>query len=289
MGQQLTQLLIDGGYTVRHLNRSKRASSSIDTATWDVNKGRVSAGAFDGVDHIVHLAGAGIADKRWTPERKKLLIDSRANTSKLLFESWKASGQPLKSFVSASAIGIYGMKTTNTVFVESDPASDMYISKICVEWEKAAERFVEAGIRTAIIRIGVVLTPTGGALETMAKPVRFGAGAAIGSGKQWLPWIHVRDLCRQFAMAIEHPSWEGVYNGVAPNPVTNKEFTKMLGRVLKRPVFLPNVPGFLLKLAMGEMAQIALEGSRVSAEKALNAGMKFEFDNAEVALRDLLT
>lgn len=287
VGHQLTTQLINRGYTVRYLNRTKRAGSAAETFTWNVNAGTIEAGAFDGVDHIVHLAGAGIIDKRWTTDRKKVLIDSRVATARLLFDGWQASGAELKSFTTASGIGYYGSNTSEKIYDETDPADPAYIAQICVEWERAAELFQQANIRTCIMRIGVVLAKEGGALTTMAKPVRFGAGAPIGSGKQWVPWIHMTDLCHQFVLAIES-EWEGIYNGVAPNPVTNKELTKLMANALNRPLILPNVPGFLLKIMLGEMASLVLEGSRVSSAKAQQAGMTYLFPTADSALQDLL-
>lgn len=288
VGTRLTELLQQKGYAVRHLNRSKRAGNGIETFVWDVKAGTIEAGAFDGVDYIVHLAGAGIADKRWTDERKKVLVDSRVDTANLLFEQWKASGQPISAFVGASAIGYYGMVTRDHIFVESDPPADMYISDICVQWENASLQFKEAGIRSTLIRVGLVLAADGGALPAIAKPVRFGIGAALGSGKQWMPWIHIDDLCGQFIMAIENEAWTGIFNGVAPNPVNQKVFTKLVGKALKRPVWLPNVPAFLLKAALGEMSQLVLEGSRVSCEKVQQHGFRFAFTQAETALKEIL-
>jgi len=283
LGTRLTELLVSKGYAVAHLSR-KSSSGNIQTHKWDIQGKVVEQGAFDDVDHIVHLAGANIAEKPWTKEQKKIFLSSRKDSADLLFAEWKKSGRQIKSFISASGIGYYGMQTNDHVYHETDAPDSSYISQLCVEWEKPVQTFAAQNVRSMAIRIGIVLAPNGGALGKLAPIVKTGLASPLGSGKQWMPWIHVDDLCRLFIRAMENETYQGVYNGVAPNPVTNKQFLKTLGKTLNRPVFLPNVPAFALKLIMGEMAGILLEGSKVSAKKTMESGFTFEYTELEKAL-----
>ena len=247
----------------------------------------IEEGAIENADYIIHLAGAGIADKRWTNKRKKEIADSRIKTANLLYEKVKASNVILKAFISASAIGYYGTVTTDKIHTEDNlPARD-FLGKTCQLWEKAAGQFSSLDIRTVKIRIGVVLARDGGALPKMALPVKLFAGAPIGSGNQYMPWIHVDDLCNIFIKVIESEEMNGIYNAVSPNHTTNKELTKAIAEILNKPLILPNVPAWFLKLIFGEMAGILLNGSRVSSEKIVREGVEFKYPELERALRDI--
>ncbi|MEM9052484.1 MAG: TIGR01777 family oxidoreductase, partial [Bacteroidota bacterium] len=222
----------------------------------------------------------------WSEARKKVIIDSRVETANLLFEKVKKVNPPLKTFISASGISYYGLVTSDKIFIESDEPSSDFIGECCVLWEHAADQF--SGItRVVKLRTGIVLSKNGGALEKIAQPIKFGAGAPLGSGKQWVPYIHIEDLCQIYLKALEDENWNGVYNAVNGDQVTNSQLTKAVAQTLKKPLWLPKVPSFVLKMVFGEMANLILEGSRVSAEKVNSEGFSFEHQILEDSLRDI--
>ncbi|MCF8368625.1 MAG: TIGR01777 family oxidoreductase [Bacteroidales bacterium] len=288
IGQHLSKMLVAKGYTVSFLSRSPNDSGNIKVYAWDWKNGKVDDEAIKNAEYIVHLAGAGIAEKRWTEKRKKVIIDSRVKTGEFLYNKTRELNPNLKAFITSSAIGYYGMITSEKVFDEADPTASDFFGITCSLWEKMADKFGEAGIRTVKIRTGVVLTKRGGALEKMLAPVRRGLGASLGSGKQYLPWIHMDDLCSIYIKAIEDTKMEGPYNAVAPQFTNYADFNQTAAKMLNKPLWLPNIPGFVLRLAMGEMAGMVLEGSRVSADKIQQTGFKFSFPDLEEALTDLL-
>jgi uncharacterized protein (TIGR01777 family) len=234
-------------------------------------------------DYIINLAGANVADGKWTPERKKEIMESRTKSIRLLRDCLNQTNHHVKAFISAAAVGIYGDTGDRLVTEESSYADD-FLAEVCKQWEAAAWEIHDLNIRTTIFRIGVVLSDKGGALPQIARPVKLLAGAPLGSGRQYMSWIHIDDLCRLFIRAIEDPHFQGVYNAVAPNPVTNEEFTKKLANVMHRPLTGLKVPAFGIKLLMGEMSEVVLEGQRVSANKVMQTGFTFEFSTLERAL-----
>lgn len=276
IGSQLTKLLIDKGHDVCHLSRSESPESKVPTFVWKPSKGAMDSAAMYGTDAIVHLAGAGIADGRWTNERKKNIIDSRVESANLLYRKAKELKPPLKVFVSASGISYYGLETTNRIFIESDPPSKDFIGKCCVLWEEAADQFADMS-RVVKLRTGIVLSANGGALERIAKPVKYGLGAPLGSGEQWVPYIHIDDLCEMYCAAIEQSKYEGSFNAVNGDHINNEDLAKATASVLNKAMWLPNVPSFVLKAAFGEMAGLILEGSRASAEKVKDVGFDFRY------------
>lgn len=286
IGSALTKLLIARGHKVSHLSRSKSSEGGIQTFVWNPSKGEMDNAAMDSVEAIVHLAGAGIADGRWSEERKKLIIDSRVDTANLLYQKAKELKPHLKVFVSASGISYYGMDTTENIYSESDPPSEDFIGRCCVLWEEAADQFSDLA-RVVKLRTGIVLSADGGALKKIAQPVKFGVGAPLGLGSQWVPYIHIDDLCEMYLAAIEKESFKGVYNAVNGDHVTNTDLTKATAKALNKPLWLPNVPSFLLKAVFGEMAGLILEGSRTSAEKIKKAGFDFRYENLQDALRNI--
>lgn len=286
IGTELTNLLIEEGHEVKHLSRSPSPENKIPTFLWDIKKGEIDEEAFKEVDAIIHLAGAGIAAKRWTGDRKKVIIGSRVDSANLLYKAVRKTDTDLKVFLSASGINYYGMKTTDKIFREEDPPSEDFIGRCCVLWEEAADQFA-AICRVAKLRTGVVLSKKGGALEKIAKPVKFGVGAPLGSGHQWVPYIHIDDLCRMYLHALEDQSVKGTYNAVNGDHITNKNLTKETAAALDKPLWLPNVPGFVLKAALGTMAGLVLEGSRASAEKIQSTGFDFEFKTLDKALENI--
>jgi len=235
IGRQLTKKLLDKGYQVSHLSRSPKQLINVKTYLWDINRGVIDENCIQGVDLIVHLAGAGITDERWTDKRKKVLIDSRTKSIKMIYKLLQTRPHQVKKVISASATGYYNDRGN----------------------------------------------------ELMAAPVKFGIGAALGSGKQWVPWIHLDDVVAMYLYGIEQFELTGVYNMVAPEPVTNKQLTKAIAKQLKRPLWLPNIPAALLKLMLGEMATVVLGSTKVSAEKTEQTGYQFKFTKIEAALREI--
>jgi uncharacterized protein (TIGR01777 family) len=285
IGSRLAGKLRDRGYHVSILSRSKRNSGAITTYVWDPDEKYIDPVAIGKADHIIHLAGENLTNKRWTKKYKKKIIDSRVKTTDLLFEKIKEHGQPLKSFVSASAVGYYGAVTLEKAFKETDlPGSD-FVARTCVLWEAAADQFKSLGVRTVKIRTSPVLAKGEGVLDQLIIPVKLGIASPIGSGKQYFPWIHVDDLCEIYIKAIEDPLMKDAYNASSPAQTTNEEFMRTLATVLKKPFFFPNVPAFLMKLVFGEKGAVALEGSPISSEKIRQAGFTFKFPELKEALK----
>jgi uncharacterized protein (TIGR01777 family) len=288
VGKHLSEKLKEKGYRVAVLSRTSKKDINIPTFAWDIEKKQIDKEAIETADCIIHLAGAAIAEKRWTAKRKKLIIDSRVKSGQLIFDNLKENKNKLKIFISASAIGYYGAITSDKVFNETDSPANDFLGETCKQWEQSADKFEELGIRTVKIRTGVVLSKQGGALEKMITTVKMGIGSALGSGKQYMPWIHIDDLCGIYIKAIEDEQMKGVYNAVAPDHKTNMDYVKILARKLKKPLWLPNVPSIALKIIFGSMSAIILEGSRVSSEKIRAAGYNFLFPDLESALTDLV-
>lgn len=254
------------------------------TFQWNLESGYLDSNSFKDVRTIIHLAGAGIADKRWSKKRKSILIDSRVNSTRLLFDALKKERSKVTTFISASAIGYYGFGNEHQIFAETHAPGKDFLAGVTQQWENEVVRVSELGIREVRLRTGVVLSKQGGALPKMAEPVKWGIGSPLGSGNQILSWIHIDDLCEMFIQSIENENMHGPYNAVSPNPISNRELTHQIANVLHRPLWLPAVPGFILKLMLGEMAEIVLNGNKVSAEKILATGFRFKFENLEKAL-----
>lgn len=290
VGTALTELLVEKGYSVTILTRDKNLTSkhpNITYSYWDINKGIIDKEELLSANYMVHLAGAGIADKPWSEKRKKEILDSRVKPIKLIYNILKNNPNQLKAFISASGVGYYGAITTNTIFDETAPAANDFLGKTCLQWELAVDELNDLSIRTVKLRTGIVLAKNGGALPKMMQPFKFSLGAALGSGKQIMPWIHIDDLAQLYVAAIENDSFNGAFNAIAGN-VSNKDFSKMLSKAMNKPFWLPNVPGFMLKLFLGEMTVILLEGSAASNQKLLQTGFKLHFTDLEVALKELV-
>jgi len=288
VGQALTQLLLKEGYQVSYLSRSEQDIPNIKTYLWDVKKQTIDAQAIQKADAIIHLAGAGVAEERWTNSRKQEILESRTDSTTLLVKALKDTSHAVKTFISASAIGYYGLDTGSTLINEDSQAGNDFLAEVTKSWERSVEDISDLGIRTTKLRIGVVLSEKGGALPKIMQPVKFGAGAALGSGKQYMSWIHIKDLARMFLFVLQQDKMEGIYNAVGPNPLNNAEITQAIAKTLGRPLFLPNVPEFALKLIMGEMAGIVTGGNRVSSQKIEKAGFDFQFAEISPALKDLI-
>ncbi len=287
IGTALTKALLASGNSVRHMSRTPGTQNGVQAFAWDIGKGTMDPRALEGVDHIIHLAGAGIADERWTAERVQVLIDSRALSALLLLSRAKSAGIAPKSFISAAGINYYGAVTNEHRHTETDPAGADTIGRISLEWEAAVDQW-SSHCRVVKLRTPVVLASEGGALGKLAAPVKLGLGAALGSGKQWMPWIHLHDLVRVYQQALERDDMRGAYNVNAPEDATNADVMRTVARVLKRPFFLPPVPGFVLKLVLGDMASILLEGSRASNARLVKSGFAFAHPGLEGALQDVL-
>ncbi len=240
------------------------------------------------ITHIIHLAGAGIADKPWSPKRKQEIIESRVKPLQILAKTLDSRNQRIKAIISSSAVGYYGGITSSNIFSEKDSAANDFLGSTCKMWEDAVKSFDEVTDREVRIRTGVVLMKEDGALAKLAKPVRFGFGAAVGSGNQWIPWIHVDDLVEIYLKSIEDPNLVGAYNAVALEHATQSVFIKKIGKALGKPVFLPPIPGFLLKAVLGEMSSVVTEGSRVSAQKLIDSDFEFKHPQLQEALNNLL-
>ena len=287
IGSKLTSLLQKNNYEVIQLSRRK-SNGNIKTFLWDLNKNYIEQGALENVDHIIHLAGAGIADKRWTDKRKREIIDSRVKSAELLFNEIEKIEIKPKSFISASAVGYYGAITSDKIFTEEvQPGSD-FVANVCQKWEESTKPFSDLGIRTVQLRFGVVLSPEGGALKKMLLPTKLGFGSALGSGRQYFPWIHISDAIAAVEKCIRDNDMKGAYNLVSPSTQNYNDFAKTLAEVLKKTYFMPNVPNFALKLVFGDMANIILEGSRVSSQKLIDSGFTFSFPDLKKALSNLL-
>ena len=288
VGRFLCKKLKDKGYSVAILGRTCQKNGETPTYSWDIDKNEIEKEALEKADYIIHLAGANISESKWTAKRKKLIIDSRVKSAQLIFEKLKENTNQVKAFISASAIGYYGTISTDKIFSETDPPANDFLGETCRQWEQSADRFEELGIRAVKIRTGVVLAKHGGALAKMITPIKLGIGSTIGNGRQYVPWIHIEDLCDIYIKAIEDTQMNGAYNAVAPDHKTNRDFTETLAHVLRKPFWFPNIPAIVMKIIFGKMSVMLLKGSRVSSEKITNAGYKFKFPNLKGALVNLL-
>lgn len=288
VGQALTSLLQTKGYQVSYLSRSSQDLPNIKTYIWDIKNQQIDPEAIQQADAIIHLAGAGVADKSWSEARKEEILKSRTDSTLLLADTLKNTTHSVKAFVAASAIGYYGLDTGATRITEDAPAGSDFLAQVTKAWEQTVEEVAQQGIRTVKLRIGIVLSTQGGALPKLMQPVKFGAGAALGSGKQYMSWIHINDLAKMFLFALENEDLQGAYNAVGTQAISNAEMTQAIAKVLGRPLFLPNVPTFALKLVLGEMAEMVTGGNNVASEKIQKAGFQFEFTEIQAALKDLL-
>jgi uncharacterized protein (TIGR01777 family) len=279
VGTRLTQMLVDRNHDVVILSRNPKNKNEFK---WDVSKNYVNIEAFKNVDYIIHLAGAGIADERWNAERKKIIIDSRVKTANLIFNVIKENSIKIKGFISASGIGYYGAVTTTTIFKETDTVGNDFLGDVCKKWEDAAHQFSTESIPVTILRTGIVLAKKGGALDKMKTPII----SPLGSGNQYLAWIHIDDLCQMYIQSIE-ANLIGIYNAVAPQHQTSITFSKTLADSIKKPYLGIGVPGFMLKILFGELAVILLEGSRISTKKIEKNGFSFRFKTLKKALYNL--
>ncbi|NJN27781.1 MAG: TIGR01777 family protein [Cyclobacteriaceae bacterium] len=289
VGSYLSELLALEGYEVVHLSRQRHNKGIYHTFLWDIDQEYIEEGAFEGVECIVHLAGAGVADKRWTQDRKKLLTSSRVDSANLIHQYLKKGSHQVSSFISASAIGIYGFDTGAILQSEDrTQLGDDFLASLTKKWEAAADQFQDLGLRVVKLRLGLVLSDKGGLLARLRPLSGLGLGAALGDGEQYMSWIHIQDLARLILKAVRSKEMSGVYNAVAPNPVSNEEFMKQLASTLGKPYFMPHIPKFALRIVLGELASVVAGGNRVSSEKIVSSGFSFRFTDLKAAIDHLL-
>lgn len=289
VGKKLTQLLLDNGYSVTILTRTaKEYSAGVSYAQWNVEDGTIDEQAILDANYIVHLAGENIGAIRWTRNRKKAILDSREQSTQLLLATLQKHNKQLDAFISASGVGIYGAINDDVLCSETTPAANDFLGTVCQKWESAAQPIRDLGIRTVQIRTGLVLGKGDGVLQQLVPLFKLRLGSAIGSGKQYMPWIHIDDLCRIYLEAIINPEVQGPYNAAINDGTTNSIFSKTLASILGYSIWLPNVPAFLLQIVLGEMAQLVLTGRRVTSNKIEAIGFKFEFTQLNLALKNCL-
>jgi uncharacterized protein (TIGR01777 family) len=289
VGKHLTNLLIANGYSVSILSRSdKQNTNDISYYQWNISNHYIDEESVLKADYIIHLAGENIADERWTAKRKAAIIDSREQSTHLIYEVLKKNDKKLEAFVSASGIGIYGAVNGSEICDENTIPADDFLGLTCQKWEASADTIYSLGIRTVKIRTGLVLGKDDGFLKKLIPIFKFQLGSALGSGKQYMPWIHIDDLCAIYLEALKNTKMEGAYNAAVTDNTTNAVFSKTLAKIYGYSIWLPNVPAILIKLGLGEMSKIILTGRRVSSEKIEKLGFKFHFIELEDALRDCM-
>jgi len=286
VGRRLIALLLGKGYSISALSRTPGKNPAVKTFIWDVNQGIIDDRCIDSIDTIVHLAGAGIAENRWTEKRKKELIDSRTKSIGLIYDLLKKREHQVTSVISASAIGYYSDRGDELMTENSSPNTD-FMAHCCIEWENAVDEGKKLGLRIVKFRTGVVLDKDGGALSKLAQPIKLYVGSPLGNGRQWIPWIHWQDVVDMYMHSIENTAFNGIFNMVAPNPVTNAQLTQAVAKQLHKPLWAPNVPAFVLKLMLGEMSTIVLGSTKVSAQKIQDAGFRFKFTEISAALKEI--
>ncbi|MEO5912159.1 MAG: TIGR01777 family oxidoreductase [Pelobium sp.] len=286
VGKHLSEMLLKKGYEVAHLSRSEGNHPKIKTYLWDVDQQQIDENCIDGVDTIVHLAGAGIADSRWTDKRKDIIITSRTDSIALIYDLLKRKTNQVKNVVSASAAGFYSDRK-NTLLSETDSPNTDFLAHSCVLWEKAVDKGAALGLRVVKFRTGVILDLETGALPEIAKPIKWGVGSPLGSGKQWISWIHLDDVVNMYLKGIEDQRLKGAYNMSTPYPLTNEALTKAIANQLDKKLWAPKVPAFALKLMLGEMSAVVLGSTKMSVQKIEETGFKFKFPEVKAALKDI--
>ena len=290
VGKRLSKQLLDKGYKVIVLTRKIPANGNplLQYALWDVSKKTSDASAIQAADFIVHLAGAGVVDKKWTASYKKEILDSRTQSSALLITALQQHNNKVKAVVSSSAIGWYGADNGNKPFIETAVYAPGFLGETCKLWEQSIEPVQALGKRLVKLRTGIVLSNEGGALAEFKKPIQFGIAGILGNGKQMISWIHIDDLCRMFINAIENEQLNGSYNAVAPNPVNNETLTLKLARLIKGHFFIPiPVPTFVLKIMLGDRSEEVLKSTTVSSKKIEQSGFTFLYPGIDEALGEL--
>jgi len=289
IGTELVSLLLQNGINVNYLTTSKNKiinELNYNGFYWSPEQGIIDENCLMGVDSIINLAGANIS-KRWTNSYKQEIIESRLLSSALLFKAVKSNPNQVKQIVSASGTSIYPNSDTIIFDENSTQVNDNFLGNVVVKWEESTDKFATLGLKVCKLRTGIVLSTKGGALVEMLKTIKLGLGSSFGSGKQIQSWIHIHDIAALYYFAINN-NLEGVYNAVSPNPVTNEELTFSIAKVLKKPLFMPNIPKFIMKLILGEMHELLFENRHLSANKIIDEGFVFKFKTIDNALKNIL-
>ena len=290
IGIRLSEILIDKGYNVIWLSRKRDINAQIPHYRWHYQNNEIDQEALYKADVIIHLAGSNLSKGFWTRHKKKEIVESRVQTTKLLLATTMLMSKRPETFISASGVGYYGMHTSDKIYSEEDlPAHNDFLSRVCKMWEDTALRFnKDLGIRTVILRTAFVISKDSGGFKKMKSLAQFGMAAPLGTGKQFVSWIQLDDLCNMYVKAIEDKTMQGVYNAVAPEKITNSEFMRVLAKEMKRPFFFPKIPALLLRLLMGETSGMILKGSSVSSQKIMATGYKFQYPTLKEAIRKSL-
>lgn len=289
IGKKMVTLLKKDNHIIHYLSTSKAKiehESNYKGFYWNPSKGKIDLAAFEDVSVIIHLAGASVS-KKWTKAYKNEIIQSRVQTANLLFNTLQSHPNKVKQFVAASAVGIYPDNLTAIYHEDDSKIDDSFLGEVTQLWEESTNLFKSLPLLVTTIRIGVVLAKESGALVEMTKPIKFGFGASLASGKQYVSWIHIDDLGAIFKYVIDH-NLEGIYNAVSPYPTTNEELTKAIAKTIHKPLFLPNVPKFMLRFLLGEMHKIVTTSQHVSSRKILDSGFQFQFASLSKSLQNLL-
>jgi hypothetical protein len=292
IGTALSKFLLSRGYQVIILTRNPKTKKKLTTpgisyAFWDIEKEIISEEVFKNANYIIHLAGAGVADKPWTEKRKTEIVESRVRSSALLIKAMGTIPNHISSVVSASAIGWY-QQNKGYQSVETEPPAEDFLGQTCLAWENSIKPVQEMGKRLVILRTGIVLSNEGGAFPAFRNPIRYGIAGILGNGKQVISWIHIEDLCRLYMESMMNPEWSGIYNAVSPGPVNNRNFTLELAKKMKGSFFIPiPVPNFILRLMLGDRSEEVLKSSNISAGKLKQQGFQFIYPTIDTAFRDL--
>lgn len=288
IGSELVSLLLQNGISVHYLTTSKKKIENqlnYRGFFWNPEQGIIDENCLMGVDAIIHLAGASIA-KRWTKNYKQEIIESRIFSSNVLYKALKENPHQVKQIVSASGTAIYPNSSSKVYTEESTDIDGSFLGNVVLKWEESVDKFKGLNIKVCKLRTGIVLSNKGGALLEMVKPIKLGLGSSFGDGKQIQSWIHLHDLAAMYFFAVQN-SWEDIYNAVAPNTITNEALTKTIATILKKPLFMPNIPEFVMKLLLGEMHELLFTNKNLSAQKAITSGFVFQYTTAEKALTNI--
>ena len=288
VGKAIIPVLLNKGYEIVSLSRIKKSPChGVETFLWDIKSDYIDKQALVGIDFVIHLAGAGIADEKWTDKRKKELYNSRVKGTKLLFKYISDLPRKPKAMIAASGIAIYGIDSGDLLMTEKFDQAQDFLANLTRDWETEILKFKSIETRTVVLRTGIVLSNNGGAFPKLLKPILYNVGAPLGTGQQFMSWIHIKDIVRLYVYALEENDVEGKFNAVSSSPVTNEEFTAQTAHVFGKKLFLPNVPAFAMKLLLGEMSTIVLGGNKVSNQKIIEKGFDFKFTDLDHALLDL--
>jgi uncharacterized protein (TIGR01777 family) len=287
LGSAISKLLIERGDIPVHLSRRENPRGPIKSFIWNVEKNYIDPLAFENIDSIIHLAGAGVRSARWSDAYKIEIINSRIKSAQLLYRYVNEHNVKIKSFIGASAVGYYGSEKSEDIFTEASPPGKDFLSEVCILWEKSYIPFAQKNTRTACVRLGIILDKNNGAFPPLAKLARFGFASAVAPGTQYFPWIHVDDAAQIFVQALHDESFVGPYNAVADDIVTNKYFSSKLAKSVNRFLWLPNIPQWLLRLVLGERSVALTSGLKISNQKLHHAKFNFKYGQLQNALQAL--